>query len=1216
MSSYYPFQGEPQGQPQGQLYSNPTGYQRPQGQQFGQQQPQQTGFQPQQNTFQFQQPQFNEQMGYGTGFRQSAQTGDVGSSGAPSYATEIGQLSFLTPQDQDKFKNLFNSSTTSVSISPENARSILMKSNLNPHQLARIWDLSDLNKSGDLLFPEFALALHLCNVALRGNELPYYLDPKIKEEVTGLVDKISFSIPEEDATQSNRPVAQPNISASSIFTQPQQQQSQQTGYQQPPIANLTSQPTGFGFGNGMLSEPTSEPQTSKPTAFQPQPTGFQPQATGFQSQLSTQNQPQQTGFQSSSQAQPIQPFQPQATGFKPQTTGFGNFQSNFQSMEPMHPQNEQKTGFEQSSSLQQQATGFHQQTSNPNQQQPLSSNSLQQQPTGLIPLQNQPTGLNQQPTGLVPLKTGNTGNQPLNQQPTGLVPLQGQNTGGQPLKQQPTGLVPLQGQNTGGQPLKQQPTGLVPLQGQNTGGQPLKQQPTGNLIPLQPQTTGHTSSAAPLSTQLTGGQPLSHQLTGGQPLTQQRTGLVPLATTATGSVALQTQLTGPAPLQSQRTGFGNFEPLRQQKTGVGQNSLFLQNMLQNSQQHQQQQQQQQQQQMFSSNSLNYTTESTSPQEKHLFNRIFENYDTNKKGLLTAEVSAEIFRKSGLNRGELEKVWDLVTRPNQTHLDRESFQMGMWLIYKRLNGFDLPDTLPESLKPSSIKILDDVKNQLRINPSAKNMKKSSNSRIDGTRFKNNDDDLLMTSSRNRRRTTGKTNTEGATGSKPKENLSIDEIKKRIREKQILLDAFDATDSQLEEKEKDYEKEDLDAIARLKQEIKNLPNVNNSNNDESSQLKQKFHNLTSKVPLLINDIAQVDNEITRLKLELYKLKNPSFIIGSGPNGEVTEADRRKAKSKALLAAKMAKLTGKPIDPGVQNLSDEQGKLDQEAIRIQQENKKNQQIIREVESSIKEISNNVINSFNSKVDENDYKKWELGIGVQPEVQQFIKSFKINDISNRFTAMQLEPQYPTSAPIGNLPTPQTSNSPTASIAQTSQSQQPVQPSHSSHSSPIYKTAEERKAYIKEQAKKKMNEKLAKFGIRSSSPKTPINSSPAPSISQPDVSPQVTQQQHGTPKQPLVAHESPMPQNEPALGRAPALEDDSSDDDDDEAEFQRMEEIRRLKKLERDERLAQLKAEEEQTETSEPQQQSQVSEPQTQQQGSSEARPARTFHESNPFAF
>ncbi|CCH44371.1 Actin cytoskeleton-regulatory complex protein [Wickerhamomyces ciferrii] len=1214
MSFNYQYGGNGQ---QGQQFPG----QQPQ-QSFGgyQQQPtglgyQQTGFPQQQQqqqsfgSFQQNQPSFGGVPSSTTDQQQFGQTAPT-SNGAPAYATNIDQLSFLTPQDQQKFKELFNSSTNNVSISPENARGILMKSNLGPSQLARIWDLSDLNKSGDLLFPEFALALHLCNFALKGNELPYVLDSRTKEEVTGLVDKINFSIPEDvNAIGQDAPVLQPNITTSNIFTQPQQQPQQTQPFQQtqgtyPQTSTLTSQPTGFGFGNSLPSQPTGFQSQSQPqpqqSGLQSQVTGFQPQSQSFQ-HLNTNS----TGFQQSNQqtSSSFQPLQPTQTSNNPISTP---------------SLNQQPTGFQNQSTsgLTQQPTGFQNQ----------STTGLTQQPTGF---QNQSTtGLTQQPTGLIPLKTQGTGAAPsLQQQPTGLVPLNTQQTGtagntlahqqtgGQPLQQQPTGLVPLQGQNTGGQPLKQQPTGLIPIKNQNTGGAPLTQQPTG-LVPLRNQQTG----SAPISA------PIQQTPTGGAPLTQQPTGLVPLTTTATGSVALQTQLTGPAPLQSQRTGFGNFEPLRQQKTGVGQNSLFLQNLLQQSQQ----QQQQQQQQMFSSNSLNYTTETISPQEKQLFNRIFQNYDTNKKGLLTADVSAEIFRKSGLNRSELEQVWDLVTRPNQSHLDKESFQTGMWLIYKRLNGFELPDFLPESLKPQSIRILDDVKNQLKINPNSKNSKKSSHSKIDGTRFKNNDDEFALSSSRNRRRTTKANNGEsGSVQNKPKENLSIDEIKKRIREKKILLDAFDATGSDLKEKEVDYEKEDQEAILRLKQEILSLPNTNSVGDDKTSQLKQKFNGLTSQVPVLINQISSIDNEITRLKLDLYKVKNPSFVIGSGPNGEVTEADRRKAKSKALLAAKMAKLTGKPIDPEVENLSNEQGKLDEEALKIQQENKKNQQIIRDVESSIKEISSNVLNSFSSKNDQDGYKKWELGIGVTPEVQELIKSFRVNDLSNKFTrSLQLD-SSPSPAPTSQYSSPSIPQASVQSPVVASPSPTPttntVSPTPTSGSA-NYKTPEERKAYIREQAKKKMNERLAKFGInRSSSQSSPSVSKPAsPALPasqpipqsqqyQPSSEPQLQAEIHqpSQPPQPVAEH-----QYQQSIQSQGPPQDEESSDDDDEVEFQRMEEIRRLKRLERDQRLAQIDTEDTNpTETSstipEP-----VPDPVPTTEVPSETEQPRKYHDSNPFAF
>ena len=58
-----------------------------------------------------------------------------------------------------------------------------MRSNLSGDTLSDIWMLSDTTKSGQLLFPEFALAMYLCNQKLNNKQLPSVLPEKIKTEV-------------------------------------------------------------------------------------------------------------------------------------------------------------------------------------------------------------------------------------------------------------------------------------------------------------------------------------------------------------------------------------------------------------------------------------------------------------------------------------------------------------------------------------------------------------------------------------------------------------------------------------------------------------------------------------------------------------------------------------------------------------------------------------------------------------------------------------------------------------------------------------------------------------------------------------------------------------------------------------------------------------------------------------------------------------------------
>ncbi|CAM0140293.1 endocytosis defective-related protein [Umbelopsis sp. WA50703] len=136
------------------------------------------------------------------------------------------------------------------------ARNVFLNSGLPVNKLEKIWDLSDMDKDGQLDFDEFCIAMHLTYDTLNGGEPPQSLPPQM-------------------VPNSKRHLVGGHL------------QSQATGYQQP-------QPTGF--------------QQTQPTGYQ---MGYQqPQATGFQN-------PQQTGYQQPQYTGMPQQQTPQYTGFSP-----------------------------------------------------------------------------------------------------------------------------------------------------------------------------------------------------------------------------------------------------------------------------------------------------------------------------------------------------------------------------------------------------------------------------------------------------------------------------------------------------------------------------------------------------------------------------------------------------------------------------------------------------------------------------------------------------------------------------------------------------------------------------------------------------------------------------------------------------------------------------------------------------------------------------------
>ena len=101
------------------------------------------------------------------------------------------------------FKAAAGNETT---LSAEKARDILTRSELDANTLLYIWFvfgslflvlslihirlLSDTTRSGSLYFPEFALAMYLCNMKLQGKPLPSVVPENWKTGVSKLVERI------------------------------------------------------------------------------------------------------------------------------------------------------------------------------------------------------------------------------------------------------------------------------------------------------------------------------------------------------------------------------------------------------------------------------------------------------------------------------------------------------------------------------------------------------------------------------------------------------------------------------------------------------------------------------------------------------------------------------------------------------------------------------------------------------------------------------------------------------------------------------------------------------------------------------------------------------------------------------------------------------------------------------------------------------------------
>lgn len=938
------------------------------------------------------------------------------------------RLSFITARDQERFETIFRNNVPKGenAMDGNTARSILMKSQLSAVQLSQIWELADTNKSGSLMFPEFCVALHLANMAKRGQSVPFELPIKIKNEVTGFVDAINFNIGTKHDRSTNNSIAP-----------------QATGYNTNP---LTAQRTGL--------TPLTAQQTAGLIPVQPtgmltsQPTGFFSQKTGGLMPQATGTAPPMTSFM----AQPTGGLMPQATGMMPQRTGF------------------------------------------------------QQQPTGLV---NQATGFQPQAPGIMPQRTG-------------LMP---QQTG---FMSQQTGLMPQQ-------------TGIL---SQQTG---LQAMPTG-----KPGQWGFVSMP-----------------TGGLP--------------------------GLDVMQS------HFMPNAQSQSSLLQN------------------------QMGGSSASNVTWAITK-QEKLIYDNIFKQWDKERKGFVTGDVAIGVFTKSGLSFGDLEKIWTLCDQGNKGKLNRDEFAVAMHLIYRRLNGFDIPNFLPPELVPPSSKVLentvDTIKDQLQKQSanggvgSAMNVKPGVSR--SGSTYKNDDDSInYVSNSRHRRKSTKEDDKSNAFSTK----LSIDDLKKQVHEKKILLAAVDAQDgdSSVEQEEQKMRNE----IELIKTKIKSLQSELNSSNtgnfdsiEQKEQLSAKLNKFADKVPQLMDAISQMDDKLKAAKIEIFRLKlqkeNPSGVDfrGAGPNGEITEADKRIAKQKALLQAKMAKLTGKPA-PNFDAFEDNEAKLNQEIVKVTKEFDDQKDIVKDISSSIKALISDVSDSLNLTNSMSvGHSKWEKKEGIQnQEVSDFIdylNSTKPAHKTSISAPSSLSNPYLSNEAKQAKDSSSISKEPNGVISSAS----PASPAEASKPSPGLTAAEERAKRIKEKAEKRMNERLAKLGIKREKPSAkngnaesekqpqapaaktesinavpPAQTSPAqPSPAQPSSAQQLAQPSKAAapPAPPASRSTGPLPERS---AKPSSFDSDSSSEDEDDEEYKALLEQKRemerrekarkeRKKREKEERLAKLKAE------------------------------------------
>lgn len=92
----------------------------------------------------------------------------------------IGEATWIIEKDKPKYDVIFEQlGPVDGKITGAAAKQEMIKSKLPNNVLGKIWKLSDVDKDGMLDGDEFALAMHLLNIKLDGNDLPSELPPHL-----------------------------------------------------------------------------------------------------------------------------------------------------------------------------------------------------------------------------------------------------------------------------------------------------------------------------------------------------------------------------------------------------------------------------------------------------------------------------------------------------------------------------------------------------------------------------------------------------------------------------------------------------------------------------------------------------------------------------------------------------------------------------------------------------------------------------------------------------------------------------------------------------------------------------------------------------------------------------------------------------------------------------------------------------------------------------
>ena len=508
-------------------------------------------------------------------------------------------------------------------------------------------------------------------------------------------------------------------------------------------------------------------------------------------------------------------------------------------------------------------------------------------------------------------------------------------------------------------------------------------------------------------------------------------------------------------------------------------------------------------------------------EKRIYDDLFRAWDGFGRGFISGDVATELMGQSGLDRKDLEAIWTLSDPNNKGRLNMDEFSVCMHLVYRKLNGYPVPARLPPELIPPSTRnfnsSLDKVKGALAQDAGQRKQSGAflqpqrtgvsylkehsfrggssspSAGRKDATVFRNNDDATGYRSSARRRlgaggRTPSPAGSSDAGGNY--DDLTADQIRKKIRETKVLLEATDFQDEQqgddddvLDRRDKQEAEDLFRQIRRIQDDLDTHPQAGLGGAESGAErrsMRRELQRYQDRLPALASDVRKMEKSISETKLQLFRLKdtkaNPSSaanIVGTGPGGQVTESDRIKARARARMQARAAELAGKPA-PAADDEGATQRRLEQETSKIRSEQERNEGMTRDVEDSVKDFVTGLEDGLRDQNEtastEHERRRWDEALGVEDEVKELIFDLQRG---SRTAKVRKEEQ--------SRPARQPASEPTREEPQATNGDLPNRPAPStaSSSASIPTTHQDRIATAKEKALKRIQDRMAAAGLK-----------------------------------------------------------------------------------------------------------------------------------------